>query len=278
MPQTAFVPFDGVFIDYIKNTEKNNMRAQHYHDAYEIYLQISGERYLFHADICYNLKRGDLVIFQPFDIHYTESHEINYYERYVMNFKSECLSDFLSQSELHILFSKLESCVIHLDDIQTKELCTYFEKANFFFKKGGFLSEKLLSSVIFQMVALISDLIETAQYVENRHIQPELLEAISYINTHYAENITLEMVSNTIHMSKYHFCRLFRRATGATFVEYLSNIRLVKVHRLLAETKLTLNEIASKTGFSSASALTRVFKNTYKISPREFRKNTKVSH
>jgi len=272
MRKTAFVPFEGVFIDYIKNNTRNDMKAQHYHDSYEIYLQLSGERYLFHDDICYNLKRGDLVIFKPFDIHYTESREIDYYERYVMNFRTDIFSKFLDNSELNILFDKIHSCVIHLNDEQTEELYAYFRKADAFSKRKGFLSEKLLASAIFQMVMLISDLVGTTRPAESQSIQPEILAAINYINKNYEKSITLDTISQTVHMSRYHFCRLFHRATGATFVEYLSNVRLTKVHKLLTETNLTLNEIAMRTGFSSGTHLARVFKNTYNMSSREFRK------
>ena len=73
-------------------------------------------------------------------------------------------------------------------------------------------------------------------------------------------------------MSRYHFCRIFHSATGATFLEYLYNVRLAKAHQLLLGSDLSLNEISSRCGFSSTSHLTRIFKNAYGIPPREFRK------
>ena len=53
-----------MYINHVKSSEKYDMKIQHYHDAYEIYLQADGERYLFLDDICYTLKQGDLVIFK----------------------------------------------------------------------------------------------------------------------------------------------------------------------------------------------------------------------
>ena len=73
-------------------------------------------------------------------------------------------------------------------------------------------------------------------------------------------------------MSRYHFCRIFHSATGATFLEYLYNVRLAKAHQLLLGSDLSLNEISSRCGFSSTSHLARIFKNAYGIPPREFRK------
>lgn len=50
--ETAFSPHTDLYVQYMELSEKNNMSVQHYHDAYEIYLQLSGKRYLFHDDNC----------------------------------------------------------------------------------------------------------------------------------------------------------------------------------------------------------------------------------
>ena len=61
----------------------------------------------------------------------------------------------------------------------------------------------------------------------------EILDAIAYINAHYAEKIDLETIASQIHLSKYYFCRIFREVTGATVLEYLTNVRLTRAGRLL---------------------------------------------
>ena len=76
MLNAVFFPFSEMYINHVKSSEKYDMKIQHYHDAYEIYLQADGERYLFLDDICYTLKQGDLVILKPFDIHYMESRDL----------------------------------------------------------------------------------------------------------------------------------------------------------------------------------------------------------
>ena len=99
MLNAVFFPFSEMYINHVKSSEKYDMKIQHYHDAYEIYLQADGERYLFLDDICYTLKQGDLVILKPFDIHYMESRDIDFYERYVLNFSSDMLSGILTKTE-----------------------------------------------------------------------------------------------------------------------------------------------------------------------------------
>lgn len=275
MRQTAFVPFeDNFFIEYIKQTHQTNMTVQHYHDTYEIYLHISGERKLFLNDICYTLRKGDLAIFKPFQLHYTESGNTNCYERYVLNFAPKSLSFFLNEAEIHMLFEKLDSCVIHLNNDQFQTLYRYFKQITKFVEHKSFLSQKLLYSAVFQLVMEISDLPEINEVVTTQSIPTEIAKVIHYINNHYQENIDLDSLSFHVHMSKYHFCRVFHQTTGATFLEYLYNVRLTKVHRLLFDTKIPLKEIAMKTGFTSTAHLSRIFRQVYHVSPREFRKSS----
>lgn len=272
MKRTAFSPHGDLYVQRIKSTKKNNMPVQHYHDAYEIYLQLSGKRYLFYDNICYTLQRGDMAILKPFDIHYAESREVDNYERYVINFQLEKLSVLLNKAEIHMLSEKISPGVIHLDEEQTQTMYDYFTKTDYFYGQHGFLSEKILYSAVLQLIMQAIKFTDAASLVNGEKVHPQIISAIQYINKHYRENINLEIVSEKLHMSKYYFCRIFHCATGATFGEYLNNVRLTKVHSFLIETDGTLDEIARETGFSSSINLSRAFKKVYNISPRDFRK------
>ena len=101
----------------------------------------------------------------------------------------------------------------------------------------------------------------------------EILDAIAYINAHYAEKIDLETIASQIHLSKYYFCRIFREVTGATVLEYLTNVRLT---RLLVESSLAIQEIAQKTGFASLVHFSRTYRNAYGVSPSDTRRRRKA--
>lgn len=248
------------------------MSVQHYHDAYEIYLQMDGKRYLFYDNICYTLERGDMAVFEPFDIHYAESREVDYYERYVLNFQADVLSSVLSDSEMSLLLGKINSCVIHLNEEQIDELCGYFKRAEEYANKNGFLMHKLLCTSVLQLIVKVIAYTDKSIDVTEEKIAPQIITALRYIDKHYKENISLKDISDAAHMSKFYFCRKFHSTTGATALEYLNNVRLTKVHNLLLSTDMTIDEISRKTGFMSTVNLTRAFKKVYGSSPREFRK------
>lgn len=272
MKPTTYLSFEEFYINYTKSTTMQNMEVQHYHNSYEIFLLINGERYLFMKDDCYTLQRGDLVILTPFHIHYTESREIKFYERYVMNFTAYSLLSLLTETESNLLLKDLKSCVIHLTEEQTALAYDYFKKAGQASKTGGFLSKKLLYTFVFQLLMMLKQLAPSQETINVQNIQPEIATAIQYINANYEKNINLEHLADFVHLSKYHFCRLFHQTTGATFLNHLNTVRLTKVHHLLLHSNDSLKEIAEKTGFSSTAHMTRIFKNTYHIAPREFLK------
>lgn len=275
MKHTEYAPYAGFGVEYVRNPQKMNMKMQHYHDSYELYLQAAGERTLLLNDLRYTLRPGDLYFLKPFELHYTKSYDSSYYERYLMNIPASCLSPILTESEAADLFGSLDSCVLHLDEKQTAEILDCFRKAEMYGHRKGFLTEKLLCSAVLQTLVFVSELLKRKEISEGlsaERIPEEIVSAISYINRHYNEPVSLEQAAERAHMSRYHFCRIFHGATGATFLEYLYNVRLAKAHQLLLGSDLSLSEIAARCGFSSTSHLTRIFKNTYGMPPREFRK------
>ena len=92
-----------------------------------------------------------------------------------------------------------------------------------------------------------------------------------YINTHYAEPLTLEMMAGLVGMSPSSFSRFFRQHTDRTFTAYLIDIRLGLAARELVDTSQNVSEICYQCGFNNLSNFNRIFKAKRGMSPREFR-------
>lgn len=99
----------------------------------------------------------------------------------------------------------------------------------------------------------------------------KLKQAIEYIHENLTEGFSLQAIANYIGMSQYHFARMFKQSTGMTPHQYLIKSRLKKAKKLLANTDLTISEIAYRTGFASQSHLTRLFRKHVTTTPKAYR-------
>lgn len=96
--------------------------------------------------------------------------------------------------------------------------------------------------------------------------------AVDYINSHLHEPINLYDLANAVHISGFHFHRIFKAFLGESPGEYIQRLRLEKAVFKLQTTQLTLSEIADHTGYQSPHALSKAFKKRFGISPSAYRK------
>ena len=99
-------------------------------------------------------------------------------------------------------------------------------------------------------------------------------KVISHLEQDFDKNISLEELASLAHMSKTHFMRMFKQATGWTPVAYLIRLRIRKARHLLWKTKLPITEISYKVGFSDSNYFTRQFRKITGYSPSQWRNLT----
>ena len=99
----------------------------------------------------------------------------------------------------------------------------------------------------------------------------KLKRAIDYIQAGLAENISLEAMAAEVGISRFYFCRLFKKSTGITPHQYLIRCRIDRAQVLLKERKLSISDVAFEVGFSNQSHFTKHFKRLTGTSPKKFR-------
>lgn len=100
-------------------------------------------------------------------------------------------------------------------------------------------------------------------------------KAIEYISSNICDGIGIDDICEHVHMSKYHFCRSFKKATGLTVMEYILKTRIVLSKNMLVKENFTISEISEHCGFSSISYFCRVFKEDCGLTPLQYRKKFK---
>ncbi len=95
---------------------------------------------------------------------------------------------------------------------------------------------------------------------------------LDYIHLNYDQPLRQGELAEKFHFSKEYFCRFFKRYTGQTFKEYLTEYRLIHAEQMLRSTGRSIVEIAHCNGFPDEQSFIRAFKNQYKESPGKYRK------
>ncbi|NIK77174.1 two-component system response regulator YesN [Paenibacillus castaneae] len=96
-------------------------------------------------------------------------------------------------------------------------------------------------------------------------------KSIRYIELHYAKALTLKEVADYVYLNAAYFSTLFKQRTGKSFVERLTEIRVLEAKRRMAHTDHKIAIIAEQTGFTNIRHFNRVFKNETGLSPKEYR-------
>lgn len=94
---------------------------------------------------------------------------------------------------------------------------------------------------------------------------------ITYIDTHYQEEITLQILAKELGFSSVYLSRYFKEACGQTITSYIQKTRLQHSYEDLVNTDMTINEIALDNGFANIKSFIEVFKREYKDTPNQYR-------
>lgn len=127
-----------------------------------------------------------------------------------------------------------------------------------------------LLEVFAQHLSIAAEQIAT----QEAHAEPPMVQrARKFIEEHQTEDLALEDVAKAVNASTFHFCKMFKRATGMTFTEYLALVRVAKAKKLLVNPQMRISEVAFESGFSSITHFNRTFRKLTGQSPTSFRRN-----
>lgn len=138
-------------------------------------------------------------------------------------------------------------------------------------RKDKHISEVMRIGYLLLILAKLCD-ISVQQYQIAPYQPLAIVKVISYINQHFAEDLSVKKLAKMYSMSENTFLRHFKKTCGKSPMRYIIELRLERVMQLLQETNLTLSEIAERTGFNSVVRLSAMFKKYYHITPRSVQK------
>ena len=238
--------------------------VQHTHNCSELFYVIEGNGQFLIENKTYPVSGNDLVIINPNVLH----------------------------TELSLNASPLRYIVLGVEGLELKDNSSEYENSNFRIINLNNIKDNILlylqnmlhemeaqspgHEIICQIVLLGRQTNFSTTFTPVNKKTSRLCGSTKrYIDNHYKETITLEVLAEQNHVSKYYLVHAFTQEFGISPINYLISRRIREAEHLLANTDLSLSTISSTAGFSSASYFAQIFKRQKGVTPREYRKESK---
>lgn len=168
----------------------------------------------------------------------------------------------------------------HFDQI-TRKLISMGAKVNLKRLEEAYFQSKVLTEEQYQafirLLATFADhlsAISNVIMVSEKQAEPEIVSrARRYILENYQSSLSLGEAAKKVNTSAHYFCKMFKKATGMTFTEYLTRIRIEKAKNLLLNPNKRVSEVAYDIGFESLSQFNRSFKRITGMTPTRYRES-----
>lgn len=241
----------------------------HNHKELELIAMRSG-----HAEFCvdsvpYSLGAGDVLVIPPYAVHRAHVSANTAYD---------CVCFRLSLLWDDALREGLEKGMLTVKEPLTAAR-PYCAEMNEYVHETVRIKEERLPGwemeIIGRLSIMFGRLKSDGFFVESGGVNPEhkfVKSVLKYVTDHFAEPITSRTVAEAIHFNNSYFCRLFKRAFGTCFAEYLLGYRIERAKGMLGRGEASISEVALKTGFNSFSYFGKVFREQVGISPSEYRR------
>lgn len=251
------------------------METNHYHDEYEIYYQISGDRYFFTGGKFLHLHQGTLVWIDKYDIHQSFQGDLPSGSRAVIYFTETFLRNLFQQhtDRLLALFTGAFRIMCLDGRWQKKILELMYE-----IEQAQQKNRDLYAGFVFgQLILLLEEWTENCgtEVPSAEHTAPKyerISKVLSYLKNHVSERIRLEDTAREFFVTPYYLSRTFKECTGITFVSYVNHLKVEAAKELLRN-NMSVTQTGLELGFETVTHFERVFKSATGLSPSDWKKS-----
>lgn len=258
---------------HYRERSPGNMEV-HHHDFFELYFLLGGEVSFRVEGRTYTLKPGDMLLINPQELHQALIDRDTIYERMVLWIDRGYLAELSAAGmDLAACFDTrlpTHTNLLHPNKMQRAELQGLLEKLAGEFYGDGLGNSQYAQGLLLQFLVEVNRLAlaESKQPISAEETDM-VDQVLSYIGAHFTEDISLEMLSNTFYVSKYHLSHEFSKRVGTGIYRYIMFRRLMHARELL-EGGTPPGEAYGQCGFGDYANFYRSFKSFYGVSPREY--------
>ncbi len=245
--------------------EKEYSITRDEHDSFLLLFSVNGSGQVTTGETVISLPANHAVIIDCHKFHEYHS-ESDTWEFIWIHLKGQCASALFN-----ILYP-LEVCSVNVRDFKTfrQDISSLIYKV----QKNDVMNSTEISFEIHNLFnTLIKDTIKSENSSKKKEHIADIDTVVEFIKNHYSEPISIEDMISNIHISKYHFIRLFRRIMGTTPYNYLTNYRINIAKTMLRSSNKSIAEIAEECGFLDTSNFITQFKKNTDQKPTQYRRD-----
>jgi len=245
-----------------------------YNDFYALSYIISGKRKLFTPNRINIVDAGTLFFINK-NVYFRNTYlNETIYERICVKFTDKMINDLVEALGKEGFYRIFDDPIYHFNSDTQDQLMRIFNSMQNEYNNYNRYSELILKSLLNQIIAIsIRERVSnTNNDITLDKEEEHIIKAVQYIDNYYYTSPSLNMTAANVYLTPTYFSKLFKKAMGCTYSQYLSNAKLDNARRLLAETNLTIKEISENCGYSNSNYFCDVFKKAEKLSPTSFRK------
>ncbi len=258
------------------------MCRAHIHDWVEILYCLSGSMTAMLGSRDYPFAAHDLLIIPSHELHQITTLTAEPHEYIVIKFRPDLMITSMQlQSEYRCILPFLvrggsyqkHFCAAELENSEIPQLAQHFAEE---YRQMQYGYEIALKADFYNLILWIlrcwhKNTPPPKQNVSSPEQMQRLQLVLDYIGKNYAQPITAADAAEIFHVSYSYFSKVFSKASGCSFSDYVTAVRLSNAERLLITTEKTITEISFETGFSDLSYFTRRFTAKNSLTPRAYR-------
>lgn len=262
------------FTEEIESVHAHSMLSFHCHNSYEIYYISYGERSVIFDQRVYTLHAGDIILHRPNLLHKgtgTKPH---------IKIDTEFSKNFLDHYFTETMQSELLDCFrhnfIHLRSAERGIFESLLKRLGEEYAKNELFAVTLAEILTF--LCRVGKTHEGEIYlsvIAPAKVPEKVNGIIGYIEENFARIRSVDEIAEYAYLDKSYLCRMFKKETGLTIMDFLYNYRIQQACNKLLSTTHPVSAVGELCGFENTSHFIRVFRSMLGCTPGQFRKNRK---
>lgn len=257
----VFLTYENKDSDIIIEWKKSIHFPPHIHEAIEMVYITKGTLELGVGQELYHMEKGDFAVVFPNMIHHYQVFHTGENKALYIMASPRLIPNYMDELQKNCpQFPIICKEELHPDIAKAMKSLVDVEKDNI----------RLIQAYV-QMI--FAHIFSEMNMIEKETVGSEDLvyKSVEYVAKNFREKISLEQMAYELGVSKYVLSRLFSKTFHCNFASYVNGVRLNYARSMLDGTNKPITTICYDSGFESQRTFNRVFKDRFRLTPREYR-------